>query len=197
MAMRKAKTGILMIKTTQKRCDGTRARSGILTGFECVLTAKQTAGRLVAHHTEQGQGAAQGACGICDGIPNCLRSSCVTPSVRMVFSAPMGLSIFKRAVRRMVMIRDTFFLPCSHLFPNMIFLKITELRKPCSDLLFVGSISGYLRNVKSSFLCVMSRLRIVSDSLCETGFEYSFLNLRRMSFLSERQRSGDMEGYRL
>ena len=73
------------------------------------------------------------------GIPNCLRSSCVTPSVRMAFSTPTGLSVFNLAVRRTVMIRDTFLLPCSHLFPNMIFRKITELRKPCSDLLLERS----------------------------------------------------------
>ena len=196
MAMKEENAGLLMIDTTQESHDGTRERSGILTGIGCVLTAGQSVFRQ-SLHTEQGRSVAQGAWGMAGGIPNCPRSSRVTPSVRMVFSTPAGLSIFNRAVRMTVMIRDTFILPCPHLFPNMIFLKMTELRSPCSDLLFVGSISGYLRNVKSSFLCAMSRLRTVSDSLWETGFEYSFLNLRRMSFLPERRSSGGMEGYSL
>lgn len=183
MLKREAKTGILMNELTQKSHEDRMGSSGILAGSECVLTA--------------GQPAFHGACGMTGGIPNCAMSSRVTPSVRMVFRMPTGLSIFNRAVRMTVMIRDTFILPCSHLFPNMIFLKITELLKPCSDLLFVGSTSGYLRNVKSSFLCAMSRLRIVSDSLCGMGFEYIFLNLRRMSFLPERRSSGGMEGYSL
>ena len=38
MAKREAKTGILMIKTTQENRDGAGVCSGTLTGIECVLT---------------------------------------------------------------------------------------------------------------------------------------------------------------
>jgi hypothetical protein len=62
--------------------------------------------------------------------------------------------------------------------------------------LFVGSTRpGYLRNVKSSFLWVTRRLRIVSASLLETGFLYSSLNLFRILFFSERQLSGERLEY--
>ena len=141
------------------------------------------AGAVPAYH---------GAIGIAVEIPNSSRSSGVVPFVTMLLSILIGLRCFNFAVRMTVIISETFFLPCSVLVPNVRRLKITEFLKPCSALLFVGSTRpGYLRNVKSSFLWVTSRLRIVSASLMETGFLYSSLNLFRMLFLSEHQLSGE------
>ena len=140
--------------------------------------------------------ACHGAIGIAVGIPNSSRSSGVVPFVTMLLRILIGLRHFNFAVRMTVIIRETFFLPCSVLVPNVRRLKITEFLKPCSALLFVGSTRpGYLRNVKSSFLWVTSRLRIVSASLCEIGFLYSSLNLFRMPFLSEHHCSGERLEY--
>lgn len=137
-----------------------------------------------------------GADGIMEGIPNCSMSSGVAPEVRSVRRTLRGSSSFNLAVRMTVVIRDTFFFPCSDLVPKVSLLKMTEFLKPCSARLFVGSIiSGYLRNVKISCLCVISRLRIVSASLWDSGFEYSFLNRLNMSFLPERHCSAVNPGY--
>jgi len=133
-----------------------------------------------------------GAIGIAVGIPKSSSSSGVVPFVTMLLSILIGLRHFNFAVRMTVIISETFFLPCSVLVPNVRRLKITEFLKPCSALLFVGStIPGYLRNVKSSFLWVTSRLRIVSASLWEIGFLYSSLNLFKMPFFSEHHCSGE------
>ena len=137
-----------------------------------------------------------GADGITEGIPNCSMSSGVAPEVRSVRRTLRGSSSFNLAVRMTVEIRDTFFLPCSDLVPKMSLLKMTEFLKPRSARLFVGSIiSGYFRNVKISCLCVISRLRMVSASPWDSGFEYSFLNRLNMSFLPERHCSAVNSGY--
>ena len=137
-----------------------------------------------------------GAIGIAAGIPNNFRSSGVVPFTAMLLRTLIGLRHFSFAVRMTVIISETFFFPCSVLVPKVRRLKITEFLKPCSALLFVGStIPGYLRKVKSSFLCAASRLRIVSASLWEIGFLYSSLNLFRMPFFSEQNCSGERLEY--
>ncbi|HBC86386.1 MAG TPA: hypothetical protein DCZ94_05470 [Lentisphaeria bacterium] len=98
-----------MIKLAQESRVGKKKRSRMLAGYEWILTA--------------GQSGDPGACSMMDGIPNWLRSSCVTPLIRIVLSTPTGLSIFNLALHRMAVIRNTFFLPCSYQFPDMISLK--------------------------------------------------------------------------
>jgi hypothetical protein len=90
-----------------------------------------------------------------------------------------------------VIIKATVFWPFFVIFPKDIFLKRTPGRIPLSAKLFVGSTAGYLRKTKSSFLNLISRFRILSDSWCDNGScWYSFLNLLMMSFQPERYSSG-------
>lgn len=133
---------------------------------------------------------AQGASGIVTESPNCSRSPGVTPPVMMDCNILMGLSRCSLAVLMMVMASSTFFLPCAVRLPKVIFRKRTLLRIPVSALLFVGSITGYLRKTKSSFLWVISSLRMLSASWCDNGeCWYSILNLLRIAFLPERYSS--------
>ncbi len=139
-----------------------------------------------------------GGCAMPEGTPNCLSKSGVTPPLKMVFRTVMGLRSFNLAVRMIVIIKETFFFPCSVRFPKEIFLNKTLLRIPVSAMLFVGEIRGYFRKTKSSCLCVISRLRMLSALWCDSGMRrYNFLNLLRISFLPERHSSEVKWGCRL
>jgi len=142
--------------------------------------------------------AVYGASGITFGIPNCFSRSGVTPSVNMVFKTLMGSRSLNFAVRMIVIIRATFFRPCSTMLPKEIFLYRTPPRIPDSARLFVGETRGYLRKTKSSFLNVINRLRMLSVSWCERGaFRRNVLNLLRIFFFPERHSSEVNSGYRL
>ena len=106
----------------------------------------------------------QGASGIVTGSPNCSRSPGVTPQVMMDCNILMGLSNRNLAVLMIVIAIETFFLPWTVMFPKMSFRNRTEFLSCCSAKLFVGLMTGYFRNTISSFLNVISRLRILSDS---------------------------------
>jgi len=121
----------------------------------------------------------QGACGMGPESPNRSSDSGVTPLVAMEQSISMGLKARCMEVLMMVMASATFVLPCEVMFPKMSFLNRTEFLICCSAKLFVGLMTGYFRNTKSSFLKVISRLRILSDSWCDSG-EYRY-SLRTIS----------------
>ena len=126
------------------------------------------------------------------GRLNCLESSGVRPLVRRVMNTCLGSKPLSLAVRIIVEIRDTFLVPCSERLPKVIFLKITRFLKLLSALLLVGSTTfGYLRKVSISSLCLSNLFRKVSALGCETGSLYSFLNLRKISFLDNLYFSGD------
>lgn len=129
----------------------------------------------------------QGACGIAEeAIPNCSKSTGVIPTIicRSILTGSRFLSF---AVLMMVVIKDTFRLPWSVIFPKVTFLKRTLFLIPCSAGLFVGGICGYLRKTNNSFLWVMRRLRMLSVSWCPSDLLlYSFLNRRIISFFPER-----------
>ncbi len=132
----------------------------------------------------------QGACGMGPESPNRSNNSGVTPLVAIEQSISMGSKARCMEVLMMVMASATFVLPCEVMLPKMSFRNRTEFLIPCSARLFVGSIAGYLRKTKSSFLKVISRLRILSDSWCDSGeCRYSLRNRLRMSFLPERYSS--------
>lgn len=132
-----------------------------------------------------------GASGIDDGRPNSSRSLDVTPLLMMSLRTLTGLSNRSFAVLMIVMSVQTFFCPCFVIFPKVIFLKRTAFRIPCSARLFVGSMAGFFRKTKSSFLWVISRLRMLLVSWCDMGScRYKPLNLLRISFLAERYISG-------
>jgi len=133
----------------------------------------------------------QGASGMKHGSPNASSRLDVTPLLMMSLSTLMGLSNRSFAVLMIVMRVETFFWPCFVIFPKVIFLKSTAFLIPCSAKLLVGEMAGFFRKTKSSFLWVISRLRMLSVSWCEIGVcWYSFLNLFRISFLPERYNSG-------
>lgn len=75
----------------------------------------------------------------------------------------MGLSNrnLNLAIIMIVIMSETFFLPCAVRLLKVIFRKRILLRRPVSAQLLVGSIAGYFRNPKSSFLWVTSRLMIL------------------------------------
>lgn len=148
--------------------------------------------------TGRGNAAYYGACGIASEIPNRLNKLEVTPSVNMVFITLTGSRSLNFAVRMIVIIRATFFRPCSTILPKEIFRKITSPLIPCSAKLFVGEMRGYLRKTKSSFLNVINRLRMLSVSWCETeAFRRNVLNLLRIFFLPFFHSSEVSCGYRL
>lgn len=132
-----------------------------------------------------------GACAIVGGSPNCFSNSGVTPFAVIPCMILIGSRALSNAVLMIVMAIATLFLPFFVIFPKVIFLKRTAFLIFCSAKLFVGLIvSGYLRNTKSSFLNVIKRFRILSDSWCDNGgYWYNFLNLLMISFLPERNSS--------
>lgn len=133
-----------------------------------------------------------GACGMVTGSPNCLNNSGVVPLPAMFRSISMGLKALCMDVLMMVMANATFNLPLAVMLPKISFLSKTALRMACSAKLFVGEISGYFKKVKSSFLKVISRMRMLSDSWCDSGAcRYSLRNCLRISFLPERYASTD------
>lgn len=133
-----------------------------------------------------------GAWGTADLTPNRSSNSGFTPFAVMSWSILMGSRALNIAVRMIVMAIDTLFLPFLVIFPKVIFLNKTAFLIPISAQLFVGFIvSGYLRKTKSSFLNVINRLRILSDSWCDNGScWYKFLNLFMMSFRPDRYSTG-------
>ena len=145
--------------------------------------------RKSANKFERNKNNSQGD--LVSGRLNCLESSGVSPLVRRVVKTCFGSKPLIFAVRIIVEIRDTFLVPCSERLPRIIFLKMTRFLKLLSALLFVGSISGYLRKVNISSLCLSNLLRKVSVSGCKIGILYRFLNLRKMSFLEDFHFSGD------
>ena len=128
-----------------------------------------------------------GACGMASWSPNRLSSSIVVPLTAMSRSISMGLRALCMVVRMMVMANATFNLPLAVMLPKISFRSKTALRIFCSAKLFVGETAGYLRKTKSSFLKVIRRLRMLSDSWCVSGAcRYSSRNRLRISFLPER-----------
>ena len=126
----------------------------------------------------------------CHWESNCSKSPGVMPPVMMDCNILMGLSNRNLAVLMMVMASATFFLPCAVRLPKVIFRKRTLLRIAVSAKLFVGNIAGCFRKTKSSFLWVISRLRMLSALWCDNSeCWYSVLNLLRITFLSERYSS--------
>lgn len=112
------------------------------------------------------------------GRVNWSRNCGVTPSVTSCQIILTGLSFCSFAVRITVAMIDTFLLPWSDCEPKVIFRKITRFLKLCSAKLFVGNaLSGYIRKVKISYLCLIILSRKVSVSVCKTGSRlYNFLN---------------------
>ena len=101
-----------------------------------------------------------GACGMAAGSPNRASNSDVVPWTAMSRSISIGLRALCMAVRMMVMANATFIFPRVVMFPKISFLSRTAFRMACSAKLLVGSMIGYLRKVKSSFLKAISRLRM-------------------------------------
>ena len=133
-----------------------------------------------------------GACGMVTGSPKRLNSSGVVPLTAMSRRISMGLKALCMDVLMMVMANATFNLPLAVMLPKISFLSKTALRMACAAKLFVGEIPGYFKKVKSSFLKTISRLRILSDSWCDSGAcWYSLRNRLRISFLPERYASTD------
>ena len=117
-------------------------------------------------------------------------SRMVEHPVKTSLMALIGFNPLSLAVRMMVIMIETLRFPRSVVFPKVIFRNKTAFLIPCSAELFVGETAGYFRKVKSSFLNVIKRLRMLSDSLCDNGAcRYNFRNLFRISFLPERYSS--------
>ena len=112
----------------------------------------------------------------------------------LVIIAIITLTGFKPlsfAVRVMVMIIETLRLPRSVMLPKDIFLNKTAFLIPCSAGLFVGSITVYLRNTRSSSLNLISRLRMLLVSWCSNSeWERNFLNRLRISLQAKRYSLG-------
>ena len=66
---------------------------------------------------------------------NCSESSGVRPLVKRVMRTCFGSKPLSLAVRMIVEIRDTFFVPWSERLPKVIFLKMTKFLKLLSALL--------------------------------------------------------------
>ena len=131
-----------------------------------------------------------GACGTGPARLNFSRSLEVVPLAAIVRSISMGSRALNRAVLMMVMAIETLFWPFLVIFPKVVLRKSTAFLSCCSAKLFVGFTEGYLRKMKSSFLNVIRRFRMLSDSWCDNGAcWYNFLNLFSMSFLPERYSS--------
>ena len=176
---------ILLMNNAKKNNQSTRNDAGIKTGIasSCHAFGKLFFGASV-------KGGNQGACGMGTESLNRSSNSGVTPLVAMEQSISMGLKARCMEVLMMVMASATFVLPCEVMFPKMSFRNRTEFLSCCSAKLFVGLMTGYFRNTKSSFLKVISRLRILSDSWCDSGeCRYSLRNRLRMPFLPERYSS--------
>ena len=132
-----------------------------------------------------------GACGTGPARLNFSRSLEVVPLAAIVHSISIGSRALNRAVLMMVMAIETHFCPRFVILPKVVLRKRTAFLICCSAKLFVGFTEGYLRKMKSSFLKVIRRFRILSDSWCDNGaFWYNFLNLLSMVFLPERNSSG-------
>lgn len=176
---------ILLMNNAKKNNQSTRNAAGMKTGIasSCHAFGKLFFGALIRYLN-------QGACGMGPESPNRSSNSGVTPLVAMEHSISMGLKARCMEVLMMVMASDTFVLPRAVILPKMSFLNRTEFLICCSAKLFVGETTGYLRKTKSSFLKVISRLRMLSASWCDSGAcWYSLRNRLRMSFLPERYSS--------
>lgn len=139
-----------------------------------------------------------GACDEKDGSPNCSKSAESTPFAMISLSILTGFNVRNLAVLIIVMIKETFFLPFFVILPKVILRNSTAFRIPCSAKLLVGSITGYFKKTKSSFLWVINRFRMLSVSWSDNGlYWYNFLNLFRMSFLPERYSPAVKTGCRL
>jgi len=116
-----------------------------------------------------------GACDGKDGSPNCSKSAEPTPFAMISLSILTGFNVRNLAVLIIVML------------PKVIFRNRTAFLIPCSAKLLVGSMTGYFRKTKSSFLWVINRFRMLSVSWSDNGLcWYNFLNLLSISFLPER-----------
>ena len=105
----------------------------------------------------------------------------------IAFRILTGLSERSLAVLMMVISTATLFLPRLVMLPKVILRNKTAFLIPCSAGLFVGGIVGYFRNMKSSSLNVIKRLRILSVSWCDSSaWKRSFLNRLRISLQAER-----------
>lgn len=176
---------ILLMNNAKKNNHSTKNTAGLNTGIasSCYAFLKLFFGTSV-------KGGNQGACGMGPESLNRSSNSGVTPLVAIEQSISMGSKARCIEVRMMVMANATFVLPCAVILPKMSFLNRTEFLICCSAKLFVGLMTGYFRNTKSSFLKVISRLRILSDSWCDSGeCRYSLRNRLRMPFLPERYSS--------
>ena len=152
------------MNNAKKNNQNTRNASGMKTAgaYSCHAFGKLFCGASVKEGS-------QGACGMGPESPNRSSNSGVTLLVAIEQSISMGLKARCIEVRMMVMASATFALPCEVILPKISFRNRTAFLIPCSARLFVGSIGGYLRKTKSSFLNVISRLRILSDSWCDSG----------------------------
>lgn len=102
----------------------------------------------------------------------------------------IGFKPLSFAVRIMVMMIETLRLPRSVMLPKDIFLNKTAFLRLCSAKLFVGSISGRLRNTSSSSLKLIRCLRMLSVSWCSnSGRKRNFLKRLRISLQSRRYSS--------
>ena len=132
-----------------------------------------------------------GACGTGPARLNFSRSLGVVPLAAIVRSISIGSRALNRAVLMIVMAIETHFCPRFVILPKVVLRKRTAFLSCCSAKLFVGFTEGYFKKMKSSFLKVINRFRILSDSWCDNGaYWYKFLNLLSMAFLPERNSSG-------
>ena len=139
-----------------------------------------------------------GACAGKDGSPNCSKSAELTPFAMISLSILTGFNMRNLAVLIIVIIKETFVLPCLVMLPKVIFRNRTAFLIPCSAKLLVGSMTGYFRKTKSSFLWTINRFRMLSVSWFDNGLcWYNFLNLLSISFLPERYSPTVKTGCRL
>lgn len=103
------------------------------------------------------------------GNPNAFSRLDVTSLLMMSLRTLMGLSNRSFAVLMIVISVATFFYPCLVMFPKVIFLKSTAVLIPSSAKLLAGEMTGFFRKTKSSFLWVISSLRMLSASWCDSG----------------------------
>ena len=128
-----------------------------------------------------------GACDGKDGSPNCSKNASPTPFAMISLSILTGFNMRNLAVLIIVMIKETLVLPCLVMQPKVILRNSTAFLIPCSAKLLVGSMTGYFKKTKSSFLWVINRLRMLSVSWSDNGlYWYNFLNRLSISFLPER-----------
>jgi len=128
-----------------------------------------------------------GACDGKDGSPNCSKSAELTPFAIISLSILTGFNVRNLAVLIIVMIKETLFLPRFVMLPKVILRNSTAFLIPCSAKLLVGSMTGYFKKIKSSFLWTINRFRMLSVSWSDNGLcWYNFLNLLSISFLPKR-----------